>query len=126
MVSKYSKFVFLLFALLLSLGGIRKENFEEKLHISLQEVEDESSGTYFSESKLHKAFCLQPPSGNLVSPVTNLPVPVSKNHLNALWPAPLFVELGIQQWASQYLLRSKEIDRSLPISDIIYPFHYFW
>ena len=125
-MGKLSRLVLFLLAIVPLFTGIREANFVVVPPVPFQEINEEHTGSYLSERELTKTFCLHRFTGNVVHSVNNLPAPDSKTHSNHFLFASVSFEKRMQNIASQYLLHSKEIDQSLSIGDIIFPFHYFW
>lgn len=130
-MSNFSKLTAIFFAIMLSYVSISKDNYEKSLPVSFQGTGTERSSASFSEvseAPLQDIFCLQRHIEHVVNPVNSFPAPTSnlKDHPGVFSGISFSIESRIQSIASQYLSHSKEIDRSLTISDIIFPFDYFW
>lgn len=128
-MSNFSKLTAILFAIMLSYVSISKDNYEKTLPATFQHAGGERSQSSFSEIALQDIFCLQRQIEHVVNPGNNFPAPVSNNlkhYPDAFSGHSFSIESRIQGIASQYLSHSKEIHRSLTISDIIFPFNYFW
>lgn len=125
-MSNFLKIIVILFAGMLSYGSISRDLNEQLLSTSSMEAEGESSYSSIAELSLVKSFCLHQSLENLVNPLNHFPRPESKYNSPAYGPAASPVELKIRNAAIQYLSHSKRVSLGLVISDIIFPFHYFW
>jgi hypothetical protein len=123
-MSNFSRLAVFLYAVVLFIS-ISGGNYGKLLPVNYQGLEGENSSSYFSENKLN-AFCLFGTGESLVKTVHSFPNPDSKQFPNYFHSRSFSNEERIQNVVSEYLLHSKEINRSLTIRDIIFPFHYFW
>ena len=122
----FLKFIVILFAGMLSYGSISGD-FNEKLPATDQrETGEKPFSSSIRESSLVEAFCLHQPLENLVNPLNHFPRPESKYHPLSWGLAVAAVETGIRNIAAQYLSSSGVKPLGLAVSDIIFPFHYFW
>ena len=125
MVNKFSKFTVLLFVLVLSITGTGKYSYGNQLSSELLNSHHFLSAESLSESRPN-AFCINPASEIVISPVSSFPAPQPKNDTPGSGALPFLPESAIQNPASQYISRSVEIYPGLTNVDIIFPFHYFW
>ena len=122
----FLKFIFILFAGMLSYGSISGDFYEKLPSADKRETGEGYFSSSIRESKQVEAFCLHQPLVNLVNPLNHFPRPDSKYHPLKWGLAVAAVETGIRNIAAQYLSFSGAKPLGLAVSDIIFPFHYFW
>ena len=83
------------------------------------------SPSTLSDANVHNALYLQELKEN-INFGNHSPSASSKNQLKDFLKDSYAFELKVQSSLSQYILYSKVINQSLAISDIIFPFQYFW
>ena len=124
-MSKLSKFSAILFAIMLSFVSISRDHYEPLLTTVIPGTDGEHH-TYFSEKNFSDVFCSHRQADHAVSPVNQLPAPGSKIHPTDFSEGLFSIELRIRSITSLYLSNSEKIYPGLAVSDIIFPFHYFW
>lgn len=125
-MSNIAKFVVILFAIGFSYIGIGKDIYSPLLTTSFHCAEEELYASAVLESRINDIIYLHRSGENVINPTNKLPTPNSKNHPNDFLSASCSLESGIRQLTLQYLSHAREIHRSLTVSTIIFPFHYFW
>lgn len=124
-MNNFTKLVVLFLAFLLSFSN-GKEASGEVLLPEVHAGVEFSSPSYLSENKLSKIFCLHQSGEIVVNTVNHLPAPGSKIFKDYFSGGIFSFEGRVHTLASRYVKHAKEINRSLTIRDIIFPFHFFW
>lgn len=121
-----SKWMLLLFTIMLSSFSISEDYAPKECHTPFQEIQESPSQGHLLGKKLNKTFSLHQSNAPFVFSVNHLPGPNPKDCPFNFLNRPFSLELSIPNIALQYLLHARDINRSLTIRDIIFPFHYFW
>lgn len=124
-MSNFLRLTVLLFSCMLSLS-ISKEDFSKPDTAKVQSTEQEEDNFYFSGSRNYKAFGLHQLTEVIVNGVNHLPAPQKKKYPNDSFGSSFSYEIRLQDVSSHYFYPLQEIACGLTVSDIIFPFHYFW
>lgn len=124
-MSNFLRLTVLLFTCVLSLS-ISKEDLSNPGTEKVQLSHQEEGNFYFSGSRHHKAFGLHQLTEVVVNAVNHLPAPQKKKFPNDSFGSSFSYEVRLQDVAPQFLYSVQEVACGLTVSDIIFPFHYFW
>ena len=116
--------ILLIAVVLLSVGTTSYSNGVLLSNVS-SSAKEKNSDYFFSEGK--SAHYCTPRQNEVISIVGHgLSSENSPKNTSSIWGyAPTF-EQRVKHIAGRYIFRSYRIYRSLTVSDIIYPFSYFW
>jgi hypothetical protein len=105
-----------------------RQGLENYSRISEWESLNNTSENSFSFSSSEKPdyFYLPPQRLISVSPAANQTFHLISYYTNKISVGGLSAEIKIVSTFLEYLYFSETISRSLSISDIVFPFHYFW
>lgn len=125
-MKRISRISTILFAIMLAFASIGRSHEVPLLKTIIQDTEGGSHTAFFSEKKLNDVFSIHRQSEQISHPVNSLPAPGSKILLYDFAGASFSLEQRIQTAVLHELALSNNVDPSLSISVIIFPFHYFW
>jgi len=123
-MSNIHKTTALFFSGVLFFISISKESYGLLPNSKLQNTINESISSYCSIEKPN-LFLINRYGEKFVTSFKNLPVPNLKNQTSDFYNNLSF-EIKKIRINSEYLTYSGTIYRNLTISDIVFPFHYFW
>jgi hypothetical protein len=91
-------------------------------------------GEYISEEKQESSvypengpelFGVHRQARSAVNLIRILPVPNAKNNDQGAWKLSLLAEIPIRRAVTVYLYYSRDLDQSLSIRELLFPFHHF-
>jgi hypothetical protein len=118
--------LFLLVAVVLYFGTTETATSVDSKHgVQYSSVSNPQPSTIFPE-KRPELFGLHRQGRSVVNLIRTLPVPNAKSNDQETAKSPLITEISIRLSISVYLIHSRDLDQSLTIKELLFPYHHFW
>jgi hypothetical protein len=124
-MSRLSKIIALIFAVLLSYISIHTADYSLYLTSHLHDITSDNTGSVFSSEKPELLF-LNRQEGKFVKTLKNLLVNNIKTHVINFYSDKLLSDFKVLRISREYLSYPVTVYRNLKNCDIVFPFHYFW
>jgi hypothetical protein len=114
-----------IFTVILLYVSIHTADYGLYVASQMQDNVTHNSGTIYSSEKPDLVF-INRQDGRFVTAVRNFPVSGFKIFLINIYSNKLSLDFRTLRINPEYLSYQEVVERSLKVSDIVFPFHYFW